>query len=79
MFFSRKKQDSSVALKQIADLITMLEKRISSMEVEVDMIRLRLRKKTFWDAIEEPEAKAEESKIDDGFDELRKLNKEYKP
>lgn len=69
-----KKQDQSKVLKQLADLMTIIEKRVSSLEIEVDSLRIRMRKKLF------PKEELEELKpgIDDGFDELRKLNKEKK-
>jgi len=68
-----KKQDSSKVLKQIADLMTIAEKRISSLEIEVDSLKIRMRKKMFPKETEESE---ESTGINDGFDELRKLNKE---
>jgi len=68
-----KKQDSSKALKHIADLMTIVEKRLSTLEIEVDSLRIRMRKKLLAPQ-EAPEVKPEG--IQDGFDELRKLNKE---
>jgi len=68
-----KKPDSSKALKHISDLMTIVEKRLSSLEIEVDSLRIRMRKKLLSPQ-EAPEEKPEG--IDDGFNELRKLNKE---
>lgn len=68
-----KKQDPSKVLKEMADLMTMIEKRISSLEIEVDSLRVRMRKKLF--ATENTDQEPEKSRIDDGFDELRRLNK----
>lgn len=74
MWFRRR--DTSKALKELIELLTMLEKRISSMEIEVDSLRIRVRKRMFPSKdVEEPEKKG----IDDGFDDLRKLNKEHAP
>ena len=67
------KPNSSKALKHIADLMTIIEKRISTLEIEVDSLKIRMRKKLF-PPDELPVAKSEG--IQDGFDELRKLNKE---
>lgn len=68
-----KKQDNSKVLKELADIMTILEKRVSSLEIETDSLRVRMRKRLFPKEEEEEPAK---SKIEDGFDELRKLNKE---
>jgi len=68
-----KKQDNSKVLKQLADLMTIIEKRVSSLEIEVDSLRVRIRKRLFPKEELQDELKP---KIEDGFDELRRLNKE---
>lgn len=71
MWFRR--PDSSKVLQQMADMMTIVEKRVASLEIDVDSLKMRMRKRMFP---KEEEANPTSSEgIDDGFNELRKLNK----
>jgi hypothetical protein len=49
MFWNKKPvEDNRELLRQIGSLMSMLEKRITTLELEVDDIRMRLRKKSFF-------------------------------
>jgi len=67
-----KKQIPSKVLIEMTEVMIMVEKRISSLEIAVDGLLIRMRKKMFPKGELEEETKPG---IDDGFEELRKLNK----
>lgn len=69
-FFGHRQKESEV-LKKIRDLIVLLETRVSSLEIQLEGIIFRLRKKVY----KENDSPQETKEIDDGFDELRRLNK----
>lgn len=60
--------NSKIQDKILEDL-RLIERRLDKLEVDVEGIVLRLRKKVY----REPDIKTETSKYNDGFDELRDL------
>lgn len=64
-------------IDQIIDILRMLEVRINSIDTEVEGLKAKARKRLFP---KEPEDEnLATSGINDGFDELRKLNKDHAP
>ena len=53
----QQRESTNDVLKQIGALISMLEKRVTTLELEVDDIRIRLRKKSFFGTKTEEEDK----------------------
>jgi len=71
MWFKKNKDE---AFEKILKLLQLLEAKVMKNEMEIDLIKLKAKKKIFKEAGEE-EVKKESVKYDDGFDELRDLNK----
>lgn len=69
--------DPAKVINALSDMCLLLDKRVTSLEIAVDGFKLRMQKKMF-PKVDPEEAAAQSSppSIEDGFDELRKLNKD---
>ena len=72
MWFKNKKSET---FEEILRMLKILDAKVAKNEMEIDLMKLKAKKKIFKESTEE-EIKTEKVKYDDGFDELRKLNKE---
>lgn len=75
MFWKKRKPEisSTETFKLIVETLKQAQVRLNSLEIEVDTIRKRIKKKLMPE--EEPSVE-KQTAIDDGFNDLRKLNKE---
>ena len=71
MWFSKKKQDNPETMKAMLDIIQKLHLRVSSLEIELDSIKTRIKKRMIPKETEE--LPKEETGINDGFDSLRNI------
>lgn len=69
--FWHKKNESSKALKLVADTLSMIEVDISRLKAEVEGIQVKLRKRVYREAENTEEKKVQG--FQDGFDELRNI------
>lgn len=66
------------ALAKISELMTIIQQRLCSLEVEVDSIKARFKRRLVPKG-EEISEETQKELPPDGFDGLRKLNKEHGP
>ena len=75
--FGRKQEKADEVQKKIYEFLNLANIQIAKLNAEVELINAKLRKKVYKKD-EEPEKEAP-NKIDDGFDELRNINKRSFP
>jgi len=72
MFWQNKKSES---FEKIIELLKIIKVELAKHDAQIDLINGKLRKKIYKDAEIEVKSPTEDFKYNDGFDELRKLNK----
>jgi len=65
------------ALEKISELMVIVNQRLCDLEIEVEGIRTRFRKRIIPATKEESDGKEPDKLPSDGFDNLRKLNKDH--
>lgn len=71
--FWRKDKKKDETLDKILHLMKIMDVKIAKNETEIEVIKLKMRKKVYKQS-EEQEIQKQIVKYDDGFDELRKFN-----
>jgi len=74
MFWKKKETKDNKTINHVIDALRMIEVRINSIEADVEGLRNKFKKKLLPKNVED-EGEFPSNRIQDGFDELRKLNK----
>lgn len=69
---------SDATYKALLRVFELLQVEVKVLQKDIELINGKLRKKIYKPASKEEELEVSNPPIDDGFDELRKLNKESK-
>jgi len=76
-FWIRKKETESKAFKEALKMMDLLDAKVSKCEMEIEMMKLKAKKKVYKELGQETEGSPTEKPIyNDGFDEIRKINKD---
>jgi len=76
MFWIKKKETESKAFKEALKMMELLDIKMQKLEMEIEILQIKGKKKIFKKEEEEEQPDKDGSfKYNDGFDEIRKLNK----
>jgi len=74
MFWKKKKTNDNTILDKLIEIVQFVQMEVKVLQKDIELINAKLRKKVYKETAEE-EPSTERVLYNDGFDELRKLNK----